>query len=438
MCKEQSVRIKTKVIKKVFLAPILFITPIFYSIGNASEMIQWGKARSRLQKRDFCIIGPYQWTQFLKFKICNRELFKVDFMDCSNFIWHRTILICFVRLIINCIFIFKRTISLVNRKYIKSELGEEWDFPLLGYSQCFPHMRKNTDNIQNNKNNLHKLLNDCIVQEVHKTVSPELRSGLEGTCKNELMRHGIDFKKKFICLHVRDSGYYNDGNRRSYRNADIANYKDAILYLTSRGFTVFRMGDSKMKKLQMSDEGIIDYPFTLLKSEGMDLFLIKNCEFFIGMQSGIYSTAILFNKPVLNLNMYDWFHVHPLKTCDRGLLKQVVIKGSDRPLTLNERFNLPFYFSDYTKIYQDEIVFIENSRFEILNATKEFLLDYYSGFKRERSKELKQNYTNFRQASTRIISLESSIDSQSFFSYEPVEFSRSVLLNLASKGALYR
>ena len=45
----------------------------------------------------------------------------------------------------------------------------------------------------------------------------------------------------------------------------------------------------------------------------MDLYLIKNCSFYIGTQSGPMDTAYLFNKPVLMTNMCEIFASLPRK-----------------------------------------------------------------------------------------------------------------------------
>ena len=50
--------------------------------------------------------------------------------------------------------------------------------------------------------------------------------------------------ENIVCLHVRDSGYKKDTNKKSYRNSNIKNYIELIKYLTNKNYYVLRMGDS--------------------------------------------------------------------------------------------------------------------------------------------------------------------------------------------------
>ena len=129
--------------------------------------------------------------------------------------------------------------------------------------------------------------------------------------------------EKFVCLHVREGGFKNDQNRRPYRNADINNYNDAIKYLIKKGIYVVRLGDITMKKNDLQDPMYWEYCHSKIKSDLMDLYLIKNCEFYIGMQSGPQDVAMLFDKPTLTLNCYEWFYNYPLKYFDRSLIQNI-------------------------------------------------------------------------------------------------------------------
>jgi len=56
-----------------------FVTPLFYSYGNAAEEILWAYARARVMKRKLVVIAPARFTQILGYQICNPELFNLDF-----------------------------------------------------------------------------------------------------------------------------------------------------------------------------------------------------------------------------------------------------------------------------------------------------------------------------------------------------------------------
>ena len=57
------------------------ISPCFYSIGNAAEEIFWGLHKAKSINKTPVIIKPYKLTQALKYKICNEELFDLDFKN---------------------------------------------------------------------------------------------------------------------------------------------------------------------------------------------------------------------------------------------------------------------------------------------------------------------------------------------------------------------
>ena len=110
----------------------------------------------------------------------------------------------------------------------------------------------------------------------------DLKEEVKEQCRKLLKSLKIDINK-IVCLHVRDHGYYNDMDRRKYRNSSINNYTQLIEYLTRKNYFVVRLGDKSAKKLNLDSKYFLDYPFTELKSEIMDLFLINQCQFYILM-----------------------------------------------------------------------------------------------------------------------------------------------------------
>jgi putative glycosyltransferase (TIGR04372 family) len=109
-------------------------------------------------------------------------------------------------------------------------------------------------------------------------------------------------RKRFVCLHIRTSNYHNE-KFNNIRNSTINNYIEMIKYLVKKGFYVIRLGDSIEIPMQLSCiDGFWDYPSSDSKNEIFDLWLIKNCEFYIGTMSGIIDTAYLFNKKIISVN----------------------------------------------------------------------------------------------------------------------------------------
>lgn len=407
---------------------LLFVSPLFYSIGNAAEEILWAYARAVLLNKKLVVIAPYKWTQILSYRICNEALFSINFGDDNRLTQFETAIARMMRCYVNLSFFLKRAFNLSVKKITNKSLGDHWNFPMMGRSTYWPY-----------KNGAHQLGNverDPILKTINALNPPSLNKIIESECDIRLKEFGVDAKQKFICLHVRGSGFHGDANRRPYRNADIKNYTSAIKYLLSLGYRVFRMGDSSMEAADIKDPLFIDYPFTSIKSPEMDLFLIKHCNFYIGMQSGILDVAHLFMKPVLILNMYEWFVHYPLKEIDRGMLKKVTIKGKSTPLELHARLELPFFYTDNRNQYTDELSFIENSPDDILNAIRAYE-QYISCGQEPVNFEKMHEIDNFvKKRGLDFMAGTDDLD-KTFVQSPPVLYSRYCYRSLASKGALY-
>ena len=58
----------------------------------------------------------------------------------------------------------------------------------------------------------------------------------------------------------------------------------------------------------------------------MDLFLIKECSFYVGTISGTMDTSYLFKKPTFLTNMYELFPSFPRKKRTEVFSKKFLIK----------------------------------------------------------------------------------------------------------------
>ena len=183
----------------------------------------------------------------------------------------------------------------------------------------------------------------------------------------ELERMGLPKDAWFVCLHVREGGWHNDAMVE--RNASILNYSEAIKEVTCRGGWVIRMGDSTMSKLPVM-ERVVDYPFTPSKSYAMDLYLLSECRAYIGMQSGIYSVAFMFQRPMVITNMASWFYPFPHMPGDIGVLKHVYSKSKKRFLSVREWMSEGLQATSFREL-DDDFVLHENTPDELRAAVKE-------------------------------------------------------------------
>lgn len=205
------------------------------------------------------------------------------------------------------------------------------------------------------------------------TFNIELDENHEDLCKKSYKSLGLEKYPWFVCLHVRTPYYYNS-EHDLFRNSNIENYYDAIKHITSLGGAVVRMGDPMTSIDEM--EGLINYPNSNEKSEEMDLYLIKNCKFYIGTNSGIIDTAFLFGVPVLGVNITSFLYISPYKECDSFIYKHIFSKEKNRRLSFEEALNEPFIINSNLltykelKIFHDKYELLENSSDDILIATK--------------------------------------------------------------------
>ena len=188
------------------------------------------------------------------------------------------LLLFFLKVLLTIFFVPIRLFTLFFKKVSSVSLREEYYFPRIGIKYLWELTGKK-------KTFSWKDLNTISWEsELEKKVNIYLNQKVERECLEKMSIMGLDKSQPYICLHIRESGYKNDPERRPYRNADILNYVPAIKELINRGFWVVRIGDSTMKRLP-NLKNVIDYPFTDFKSSAMDLYLIKKCHFYIGMQA---------------------------------------------------------------------------------------------------------------------------------------------------------
>ena len=121
-----------------------------------------------------------------------------------------------------------------------------------------------------------------------------------------LRRLGMPGDARFVTLHVREAGTYQEAvawDHNAFRNAAIADYLPAIEAITAGGDWVVRIGDGSMTPLPPMRR-VIDYALSDIRSDWMDVFCCSQCRFLIGTTSGPDSVALAFGVPIVGTN---WF-----------------------------------------------------------------------------------------------------------------------------------
>lgn len=137
----------------------------------------------------------------------------------------------------------------------------------------------------------------------------------------------------YVCLHVRDASHYFelDGTGQTHRNSPVDIYLDAIKFITDQGGWVIKLGGPNSPRLPAIDR-TIDYAFSDLKSDLLDIHLIRHAKAFIGTTSGLTNVAISFGIPTAVVNCITtdaqlWnsnvrFTLKPVRLYDGGILTQ--------------------------------------------------------------------------------------------------------------------
>jgi putative glycosyltransferase (TIGR04372 family) len=341
---------------KIF--PLYFLTPLVYAIGNASESILLATLKLGGKKK-IVILSPRFFQKILNYNICNKSLFEDIIINKSN-VNQNLILKIFFNFFLEVEFFFTRLFILTLDKF-KITSSEKYRFPYVGTNNL-------ADYEYINNHNFYKFP----FKKIKTFPKTEIMIDLDYKKSHEHKKilKVITYGRKFICIHVRDS-FYKKNNKKNYRNSNINNYIKSIKYLIGQGYFVFRLGNSPLNKIHFENKYFLNYPDSYIKSDFMDLLLIKNCDFYIGTQSGTYDTARMFDKPKLITNMVEAFTAYPNRFNDRGIFKKIFHKKKNKIIKIDEFINMPFKYNDPEQSIND-LEFLENSPEEILKGTIEF------------------------------------------------------------------
>lgn len=123
-----------------------------------------------------------------------------------------------------------------------------------------------------------------------------------------LLEIGIDPRRPYVCLIVRDGGHYKskgDIESSGYEliNFNINDFASAAAVLIAHGYQVIRMGSGSEQPFTDAPEGVIDYASSKHRSEFLDVYLAATCAFAISTQTGPDAVCMLFRRPVLYVDV---------------------------------------------------------------------------------------------------------------------------------------
>jgi len=183
---------------------------------------------------------------------------------------------------------------------------------------------------------------------------------------------GLQRSRPLICIHVRDNAYLPGLAYHDYRDPPLRGYEDLVRYLLSEGFNVVRTGSVANQPMAIDNSAFLDYPFSDIKSDFMDLFMYAACELAVaGSISGIDFIPVAFRKPVAICDLRPLFL--PTHAADKSLAIFSLMRWTDTGsiLSLAEMSrNIRFLSEEYTEL---GIEFVPNTSEEIMGAVKELI-----------------------------------------------------------------
>ena len=189
---------------------------------------------------------------------------------------------------------------------------------------------------------------------------------------NVRARWGMKPDDWYVCLHMRDPGFYAEsaGRGQTHRNSKAKNYLEAVRYITDRGGWVIKLGGPRSFRLPDLPR-VFDYARSRYKSELLDLFLIRQSRFFLGTTSGLTNIAISLGVPCALVNCI---------TTDAQLwprnvrfVPKSIISTNGRMLTQRELTSAPWRWRMFSAevLRRDGAFQLENTADEILEVVKE-------------------------------------------------------------------
>jgi putative glycosyltransferase (TIGR04372 family) len=185
---------------------------------------------------------------------------------------------------------------------------------------------------------------------------------------------------KWVCLHNRDGAYldstqkWRDWSYHSFRDFSIESMEACTKELTDRGYYVLRMGALTEHGMRSNNPRIIDYANHSLRSELGDLYLLGNCHFYFGSDSGIFSVAAIFKRPFAFVNyptiesIYKSYYWNPTPF----ILKRAWHTEKERFLSVREVFEAGLANASYTRLYEENgVVLVDNTPGEICDLAIE-------------------------------------------------------------------
>ena len=190
------------------------------------------------------------------------------------------------------------------------------------------------------------------------------------------------YPNKIAVYMIRDSDYLDkvlpDGKgqwiNESLRDDNINSYLKSMKFLTSKGYTVFRMGKYMKNKLDTNDPKIIDYAFKNFRSELLDFYLMSKCDICVTTHTGIDVISDLHHRPTAMIP-YPLSWIPSQRPNVLFMPKKIYNFKSKKVLSLLEIFNYMIIGErNPQNLYIKNLKVLPSDEEEIFNLVREIYL----------------------------------------------------------------
>ena len=159
--------------------------------------------------------------------------------------------------------------------------------------------------------------------------------------ENKLSSALYQYKRPYVCLYLRDSGFKSEGNSlhlNSDRNVDPLSYLPIIDELIRLGYDVIRLGDPHQQPISSNSSSYFEYSHSKVKNDLNDMYLIANAEFMVvGGAGGGAHAGDIFCKPTL---FVDFPAIRRGNFSPLGVHIPLVYQNNQLPISLSSTLEL--------------------------------------------------------------------------------------------------
>ncbi len=367
------------IILKIFLSVFFIPIIILIRIISPLKIIRFGKIRSGEY-------GHFIGATYVYLLIQDKKKSKyIDFFFFNNFVSNKH----WAKLLKKKIKIYK----IIELFYIAN-------FFIPGYRE---HIYNIEDSNQGNEKFFDKYLTETIGKNKKKSIDLVLENKNKTEIESFLKKNNITKNTKFVIISSRDSIYKKtinlkgklgiDFSYHDYMNWNVNNFIPTINYLNKLGYLVIRMGKYVEKKIKYKNKLFIDYANSKSRTDFLDLWLKKNCEFAVCSPSGFSMPLYIFKKPTIFVNCVPFSTIFSFQKNMYFLPKKLKFKGSKKFLSLINQKNNDFISLKRTDDYKkNNLLVLENTKKEIKDTVIDFLNKENKKFVSKKKEKLEKNF----------------------------------------------